>query len=310
MAWALTSPSGLGVVGHVISYAFALLLSLPAAVVGVRVLLRVRRFGRSRFELETLPGSIGGDLAGTLVANGRLFEVPELVATLRCDRIERRGGGKSRSEVTVNQWRAERTLKGPFALVADHTRVPLRFAIPLEARATDERDFQNVIRWRLSVKGPVGRARYDAEFEVPVFDLGAQGHAADAEAHARAAKEAALAASVRWALGEGPRPRDLGDAQSAWSWLSWLLVPLGLPAVACAWLASGRAVATTAQELFWGGIVASAVVAGWYVGGAYSKLVDDLAGRGALPRALVGFIFFALLAGVLAAGVALGLEVR
>jgi hypothetical protein len=99
-------------------------VSTPAAFVGVQSALRLLKFGRSRFELETLPGTIGGDLAGTVVANRRLAEVPHLLAALRCDLTERRGAGKSRFEYTAHLWRAEHTLTGPFAVARDRTRVP------------------------------------------------------------------------------------------------------------------------------------------------------------------------------------------
>jgi hypothetical protein len=367
---------GAGVFGCVNSYAFALLLSTPAAIVGGRSALRLLKFGRSRFELATLPGTLGGDLAGTLVANRRLMEVPQLIAILRCDRMTSYGSGKSRSIWTEHVWCGERTLTGPFTLDGERTRVPIRFPIPLKARATDESNSDATVRWRLSVMGPVGVTSYYAEFDVPVFDLGAQGHAADADAHARAAKEAALAASVGEALrGAGPGrdwgrwkgfvipaalvalavlQRLLAVASHGRGWASWpgvaeamsvrtlllaeivgvltlvwcssrpatgedtsvwgvFCLPLaltGLPAVASAWLVSGRAVASTAEELGFGVIVAITAVAGWFVGLGYGSVVSDLASRGATLRYLVGPIFFALLASVLGAGFALGVEVR
>lgn len=148
----------------------AALIALLFPVIGVgllvwavRATLRFRRYGVSRFDLTTLPGVIGHALAGTV----RLAEVlrPEggFQVSLSCLRQYESGSGKNRSTSETILWQDERQIMGV------GTTIPIGFAIPADARATDERNPNDKIIWRLTVDADVPGVDYGSVFEVPVF---------------------------------------------------------------------------------------------------------------------------------------------
>jgi hypothetical protein len=129
----------------------------------VRSVLRLRRYGVSRFELSTLPGVIGHSLAGTVRISEALRPDGGFAVTLCCLRRYVTGSGKNRSTSETIFWQDERRIQGV------GTTLPVAFAIPADARATDERNASDRILWRLTVTADVPGVDYAAVFEVPVF---------------------------------------------------------------------------------------------------------------------------------------------
>jgi hypothetical protein len=129
----------------------------------VRSVLRLRRYGVSRFELSTLPGVIGHTLSGTVRISEVLRPEGGFLVTLCCLRRYVTGSGKNRSTSETIFWQEERRIQGVGATL------PVAFAIPADARATDDRNANDRILWRLTVTADVPGVDYAAAFEVPVF---------------------------------------------------------------------------------------------------------------------------------------------
>jgi hypothetical protein len=151
-------------------------LLFPAVGLGffiwaVRATLRHRRYGVSRLELSTIPGAIGRSLAGTVRVSTPLQPSEGFDVTLRCVRRITIRSGKNSSTTERILWQEERRVKGETSRDAHgfSTRIPVRFAIPADAEASDEADVRNQVIWRLELSANVPGVDYASTFEVPVF---------------------------------------------------------------------------------------------------------------------------------------------
>ena len=152
-----------------------LLLAFPAigaililcAVVSV---LRLRKYGQSVFEMASVPGVIGGQLAGVIrvskkVAAGRRLS-PD--AQLRSQVTTTTGKKNSTSENVV--WQDEQLIAHELSQSdPEQSAIPVLFQIPYECRPTDETEPNNQTVWRLGVSAKTPGLDYSATFEVPVF---------------------------------------------------------------------------------------------------------------------------------------------
>jgi hypothetical protein len=149
--------------------------SLIFPLVGVVMLMwamrlrrRVRRFGESRFVMTSVPGQIGGSLTGSIHVDQPLAPGEQVALELEC--INRTTSGHWHSLTTWDWilWRAEQTS------ISDSTgRIPVAFMIAPDCPPTDDSNPESRIVWRLSAKAPGAGGGYRAEFEVPVFRVGA-----------------------------------------------------------------------------------------------------------------------------------------
>jgi hypothetical protein len=116
--------------------------------------LRWRRFGPSRFEMS--PATRGGQLSGTI--HTRFKDVPSLRVTLKLTCLDRitRGSGKNRNTREHILWREEYVVpEGQVGLGGMGASIPVRFAIPADARETTAVGQSDGIVWVLSAKGHV-----------------------------------------------------------------------------------------------------------------------------------------------------------
>jgi hypothetical protein len=153
-----------------------LILLFPAIGVGmlvwaIRATLRYHRFGVSRLELDTRPGVVGHSLTGTVRATTALQPAEGFEVVLRCIRRVTSGSSKNRSTTESILWQEERRVPGEVVRDAGGmaTRIPVRFALPPDARPCDDRDSDDQILWRLEVAATVPGIDYASKFEVPVF---------------------------------------------------------------------------------------------------------------------------------------------
>jgi hypothetical protein len=151
-----------------------LLVGIGLLVWAVRATIRYRRFGVSRFELNTRPGVVGHSLAGTVRTTTTLRPVEGFQVCLRCIRLVTSGTGKSRSTSESTLWQEETRVQGQLSRDARGmgTAIPVAFAIPADALACDDRDSDNRVLWRLELSAGVPGVDYDSSFEVPVFRTG------------------------------------------------------------------------------------------------------------------------------------------
>ena len=160
----------------------------------LQITLRYRKYGVSRFELSTIPGVIGHHLDGRVRATLDLQPAEGFRVALTCLRRITTRSGKSSSTSETILWQDERRVRGEQS--RDYTgmgmNIPVSFALPPDAVASDASNPNNRVLWRLEISAGLPGVDYDSTFEVPVFRTAASEQPASAEE--RAGSEASLAA--------------------------------------------------------------------------------------------------------------------
>ncbi len=149
--------------------------SLIVPLVGVvriawamRIRRRVRQYGESRFAMTSVPGQIGGALVGSIHVDKPLAAGEPVALELACINRTTRGAWHSLTTWDWILWRAEQTS------MSDSTgSIPVAFLIASDCRPTDDSNPKSRIVWHLGAKAPGAAVGYRAEFEVPVFRIGA-----------------------------------------------------------------------------------------------------------------------------------------
>lgn len=122
-----------------------------------------RKFGRSVFEMQSVPAAIGGTLAGAIRLGRPNTILGEVKLTLSCVRLETRGNSGA-SEVYL--WDAEHVLPS-----CSGAGIPVLFAIPADGVPETTAKMDNVISWRLRAESSDPAIGYAETFEVPVFSV-------------------------------------------------------------------------------------------------------------------------------------------
>jgi hypothetical protein len=143
-------------------------LILPAIGVvmiawAMRLRRRAREYGESRFAMTTVPGRIGGSLAGSIRVERPLTPGTQVALELECINRTTRGTWHNLTVWDRILWRAEQT-----SISDSSGSIAVAFMIGPDCRPTDESDPRSRIVWRLSARA----GSYRAEFEVPVFRIG------------------------------------------------------------------------------------------------------------------------------------------
>jgi hypothetical protein len=149
--------------------------SLIFPLVGVVMLMwamrmrrRVREYGESRFTMASVPGQLGGSLTGSIHVDKPLPAGEKVALELECINRTTRGHWHGLTTWDWILWRADQTS------ISDSTgSIPVAFMIPADCMPTDDSNPTSRIVWRLSAKAPGANFEYRAEFEVPVFRMGA-----------------------------------------------------------------------------------------------------------------------------------------
>ncbi|MBI4465519.1 MAG: hypothetical protein HY647_12510 [Acidobacteria bacterium] len=132
--------------------------------------LRWRNFGRTWFEMESVPGIPGRELRGRIWT--RLPRPAERGVLLKLTSIHRTvsGSGKNR---TVNEkilWREEGTVsQGEIQLSPALAAIPVRFLLPADGPETTTENPDSSIHWLLTAEANLPGVDYKDEFEIPVF---------------------------------------------------------------------------------------------------------------------------------------------
>jgi hypothetical protein len=129
------------------------LAGVAVAVSAVRRTLQYRRFGVSQLDLERVPIPVGHALVGTICAAIDALPPDSFRVVLACINRTTTSTGDDRPTSESIRWQEERRVPG--TTVRDYrgpgVTIPIAFAIPADARGTDESTPRNVIVWRLSV---------------------------------------------------------------------------------------------------------------------------------------------------------------
>jgi hypothetical protein len=147
------------------------LAGLGLTVSAVKKTLEWRRFGRLALVMDPFPGSIGGDVGGTLDLPMRFDDRLRFKATLACCRVYKKDtgdGAETREQVIWDQEglaRATPTLDG--------TRLGFRFTPPADLPESEAKS-DDYTRWTLHFRGAMPGADLDRVFVMPVFRTGGQ----------------------------------------------------------------------------------------------------------------------------------------
>lgn len=148
---------------------------LAGAGVGLAAIymwLRRLRWGVSEFEMASVPGVLGGPLAGVIRAPRGIGAEHGVVLKLCCQRTVKSGDSSN----TETLWELEKSL--PHALASNDGRralVPVKFLIPCDKPSSGDD-----VNWTLTVRSEQVGVDYHAQFEVPVFKTGASSRDAPA----------------------------------------------------------------------------------------------------------------------------------
>lgn len=151
------------------------LLIFPAAgivllIYAIRKTLAFAEFGKTCFEMASVPGVIGRELKGSIQA--RFPHSPDHGVQLRLSCVHRYVSGSGNTSTTNERilWRDEVELSsGQLFPGPAGTTIPVRFHIPLEAPPTDNRTPRDQIIWQLEAIARVPGVDYHDVFEIPIF---------------------------------------------------------------------------------------------------------------------------------------------
>jgi hypothetical protein len=128
-----------------------------------------RRIGRLALALDPFPGSLGGDVGGTVdipvrFAGGRRFRV-----ALACSRLYETGSGDSRSTQEKVLWDRNGIAEVKPSLTG--TRLAFRFRAPDDMPESEEKS-DDYRRWAVRITDADSAKRFDRTFVIPVFRTG------------------------------------------------------------------------------------------------------------------------------------------
>lgn len=133
----------------------------------VRAAIRWRKYGESTFHMGSVPGVIGGQLAGVIQTSIRIRR-PEhgFRLTLTCLRTV--SSGDTTSQETA--WEDEQIVAHDILQDRDErSAIPVLFQIPYDCQPTAKTSSGTDTNWRLQVTAKMPGVDYKAIFDVPVF---------------------------------------------------------------------------------------------------------------------------------------------
>ena len=154
---------------YILAAAFEI-IGLLVLVGALRATIRLERFGKTYFEMRSLPFSPGGHVAGAIHMQLDADAQHGIDLKLSCLRRMVTGSGDNRSTQLVPLWEDSRNVS-PASIMRSplDTMVPVDFAIPGDALQTDHDNSSDQILWMLKANADVPGVDYSDEFEIPVF---------------------------------------------------------------------------------------------------------------------------------------------
>src|SRR5208282_88086 len=139
-------------------------------VIALRASLRHRRFGNTYFELDSLPFSPGGRLAGKIHLKLDVDAAHGIDLRLSCVRKTITGSGNSRSTVQTVLWQTEQNVpSGAMGMDPFSRTIPVDSAIPSDGYVTDHDNASDQVLWLLHAQADIPGINYSDDFELPVF---------------------------------------------------------------------------------------------------------------------------------------------
>ena len=139
------------------------LVGLWLLYLALRQTLRWQRYGKSVFNLETLPGVIGGELKGTVLTKRPIPSGADMKVSLACHQVVNTGDGSSKNLL----WQEILEIPQNSMYNSARSGVPISITIPYECQPTSK---ERRISWSLRLQAKVPGVDYSTNFEVPVFE--------------------------------------------------------------------------------------------------------------------------------------------
>ena len=145
-------------------------VGLILLIAAVRATIRFERFGRTYFEMASLPFSPGSRVAGAIHVQLNADATRSVDINLQCIRRVVIGSGRDESVQQVPLWEDSKNISAA-SLSRDPlgTLIPVEFALPADAFQTSRDNQRDQVLWMLKVKADVPGVGYSDEFELPVF---------------------------------------------------------------------------------------------------------------------------------------------
>jgi hypothetical protein len=129
-----------------------------------------RRVGRLALTLDPFPGSLGGDVGGSVDLPMRYDLTRRFRVALACSRLYETGSGDSRSTSEKVLWDRNGIADTQPSHVG--TRVSFRFTPPADLPASEAKS-DDYHRWAVRIRTDEDKPRFDRLFVIPVFATGA-----------------------------------------------------------------------------------------------------------------------------------------
>jgi hypothetical protein len=155
-----------------------IILIFPAIGLGI-LIAAIRRFqaqlryGDCFFEMASVPGALGGSLAGLIQTGARLRLEHGLHLKLSCLRRTVSSSGENSSTHEAVLWQDEKIFKSEADLPEPEpgrSGIPVFFKIPADQPESVARGNEAIV-WRLEAKAKMSGPDFAAAFEVPVFKV-------------------------------------------------------------------------------------------------------------------------------------------
>ncbi|MGD9128765.1 MAG: hypothetical protein PVH19_15420, partial [Planctomycetia bacterium] len=144
------------------------ILNICMIVWALAAVARWFKYGRSTFVMASVPGVIGGQLAGVICCPRRVDVLNGFRVKLCC--VNNKGVPKSKKVVQEVLWEGERFVAlDMLQEYSGQTAIPVLFQIPYNCHPTDAKNPENVFYWQLEVFAKTFGLEYYARFSVPVF---------------------------------------------------------------------------------------------------------------------------------------------
>ncbi len=131
--------------------------------------LRWVKYGESTFQMASVPGVVGGTLAGVVHVASRLQSEHGFRVRLVCHRTVTKRSGKKTETTVDTAWEQVRQIaKALDQPDPGRTAIPILFGLPYDVLPTGE-EGDRTIAWQLEVRSAQSGVDYKAVFEVPIF---------------------------------------------------------------------------------------------------------------------------------------------
>ena len=145
-------------------------IGIGLAIWAVRLILQWFKFGQSTFEMQSVPGVIGGALRGRIHTIVNIKPQDGFHLELSCiNRITTRSGKHRKTREHV-RWQDTCDISHEiYEYDPSRSVIPVLFQIPYDCLETNDDNPKDTIFWRLEISAKVPGVDYAASFEIPVF---------------------------------------------------------------------------------------------------------------------------------------------